>query len=180
MGQDRVPTLKASITLFRKKQVPIHIVRHCVKVYQIASRLCSLMPKDVNIDFRLVKAGALLHDICKMDAVLNGGDHAKLGADFLKSLGFYRVGEIVRQHVFLDKPVKEYSRLNEEIIVNYADKRVQHTKFVSLEERFDDILKRYGKDTRSINRINYLFMECKMMEAMIFDLLPLKPDELIS
>ena len=180
MPHTRVPTVKFSITLLRKERVPIHIVRHCVKVYQVANRLCALIPQDIKINCGLVKAGALLHDICKMKAIQNGGDHAKMGGELLKNLGFHRVGEIIRQHVFLDKPIAEYSSLNEEIIVNYADKRVQHTQFVSLEDRFDDILKRYGRDIKSIERINKLFMECKSMELMIFDLLPIRPNELMN
>jgi len=40
----------------------------------------------------------------------------------------------------------------EEMIVYYADKRVAHTKIVSLEERFEEGSKRYGKRNRKIER----------------------------
>ena len=171
-----VPDNPFIFELFRKKKVPIHIVRHSVKVYQVSKRLCSLMPKDLDLDFRLIEASALLHDICKIDSIKNGGDHAKKGGKFLRDLGYPQVGEIIRQHVFLDRPVSYYSGLREEIIVNYADKRVKHTQVVSLRERFEDIVVRYAKSEETEERIWKLFKESQRMEKLIFRYLPVGPE----
>ena len=171
-----VPDNPFIFKLFRKKKVPIHIVKHSVKVYQVSKRLCSFLPKDLGLDIRLIEAAALLHDICKMDSIRNGGDHAGKGGKLLRDLGYPQVGEIVRQHVYLDRPLSHYNDLTEEIIVNYADKRVKHTQIVSLRERFEDIVERYARSKETEQRIWKLFRETKRMEQLIFRYLPIGPD----
>ncbi len=176
MARAPVPDNPFIFELFRKKKVPVHIVRHSVKVYQVSKRLCKSMPEDIGLDFRLIEVSALLHDICKMDSIKNGGDHARNGGRLLSGLGYHEVGEIIRQHVHLDRPVSHYNALREEIIVNYADKRVKHTQVVSLAERFEDIVKRYARSKETKERIWKLFTESQKMEQLIFGYLPFSPE----
>jgi uncharacterized protein len=44
-------------------------------------------------------------------------------------------------------------RLEEREIVFYADKRVMHDRIVSLDERIDDLVDRYGINERIVNLI---------------------------
>ena len=59
------------------------------------------------------------------------------------------------QHVWLNRE-GDPSSVSEEEVVNYADKRVRHDQIVSLEERFQDLKNRYGKDQRSIHYLERL------------------------
>lgn len=100
------------------------------------------------INMRVVDRAAILHDICKIDSIKSGGDHALMGEQLLKSLGYHFVADIIGQHVRLKS-----MELNEAMVVNYADKRVMHDKVVSLSRRFVDLMSRYGSDDSRRNRI---------------------------
>ncbi len=174
-----LPDLKTSLGLLRKTGTPIHIVRHCVKVAQVSLYLGRELKKtglDISLD--LLLAGGLLHDVAKYESIKNGGDHAKMGAEFLKKLGYPEVADIVRSHVHLDCPSEAVKKISEEILVNYADKRVKHTDVVSLEERFIDLQARYGLDDIRRQRINELYLQSKEMEQTIFSRLEIAPDDL--
>ncbi len=170
---------RTCIQILHRQKVPIHIIRHCAVVARVGCKLAdNLRSKGKIIDIDIVRAGGLLHDIAKMQAIENGGDHAEIGARFLESLGYYRVAEIVRQHVFLKEPVKPASSLSEELVVNYADKRVMHTKVVSLDERFQDLFKRYGKNRLAIEKIEELYKQARIMEQLIFSRMAIKPEDI--
>ena len=53
--------------------------------------------------------------------------------------------------------------------IAYADKRVRHTEFVSLDERFDDLMERYGIDDERKARITGYLTRAKAIEKAIFD-----------
>ena len=174
------PDNRECIRLLRQKRVPIHIIRHCSKVSIISLKICrNLLLKDTKIDINLVRAGALLHDISKMESIKHGGDHAEMGARFLSGLGYHSVAEVVRQHVVLDRPVETYEEVTEELLVNYVDKRVMHTSLVSLEDRFSDIFARYGKgDDKKMEILQYLYDQARLMEELIFSRLDMAPEEI--
>ncbi len=175
------PAPRECIRLLRRYQVPIHIIRHCIKVKKVSDVLAArLTESGLRLDAGLVGAGAALHDIAKMRALHAGGGlrHAELGAEMLKEHGLRQVAEIVRQHVVLDQPAARYSRPDEAMVVNYADKRVRHTEIVTLEERFQDLFDRYGRDSDSMARIERLYEETRIMERLIFDIIGIEPDRL--
>lgn len=130
------------------------------------------------MDIDLIRAGALLHDVAKMKALRHGGDHAEMGARLLEAMGYDKIGEVIRQHVFLRPALENLKGLNEELVVNYADKRVMHTRIVSLEERFSDLVERYGKDRRAKERINELYLQTRLMEQRIFEKLDIGPEDI--
>lgn len=161
------------------EKVPIHIIRHCARVSIISCNIaCNLALKGNKLDIDVIRAGALLHDVAKMKALEQGGDHAEAGARLLESMGHYRIAQIIRHHVFLEQPLERHARPSEEIVVNYADKRVMHTRVVSLEVRFRDLLARYGKSREAVEKIHELFEQTKFMEEMIFSRLDIKPEEI--
>jgi putative nucleotidyltransferase with HDIG domain len=177
----RLPDIKETLGLLRRHDVPIHVIRHCMKVKKVADALSDrLIQKGVTLDPGLISCGAALHDIAKMKALGAGGGlrHAELGAEIVRGLGWPQVAEVIRQHVVLDRPVSAYEVPDEALIVNYADKRVKHTEIVSLGERFDDLLVRYGRDEAAIKRIERLYEESVAMERLIFDIIGIRPEEL--
>ncbi|HEY9162574.1 MAG TPA: HD domain-containing protein [Desulfomonilia bacterium] len=156
-----IPSKKWAYDLIRLKQMPQHILNHSMAVERIAVEIASRLPDK--IDIRLVETGALLHDICKIDSIRTGEDHAKMGGRLLEILDCPEVASIVRQHVHL-----ESDELNEAMIVHYADKRVMHEEVVSLSRRFVDLMERYGKDKMRKERISNLYLRSIEIEKIIF------------
>ena len=120
----------------------------------------------------LVLAGALLHDIAKTPCLENHCDHARQGRDICLELGYPEVAEIVREHVILTEfSSKRYGNghfLAKELVY-YADKRVRHEEVVSLEERLEYILERYGNnDPRRHTLIKENFSKCQQLETFLF------------
>ena len=175
----QIPDIKTSIGLLKRKETPIHIMRHCVRVALVSRYLGSkLRERCCDLCLELIMAGALLHDVSKYESITNGGDHAEMGARFLKELGYPEVARIVKNHVYLDYDPGAGGGISEEIIVNYADKRVKHTDVVSLEDRFRDLQARYGLDAMRRQRIQALYQQSKEMERAIFSRLEIHPDDL--
>jgi HD superfamily phosphodiesterase len=117
--------------------------------------------------------GALLHDICKMDSIRTGQDHARMGGRLLDILDCPELASIVRQHVNL-----ESDELNEAMIVNYADKRVMHEEVVSLSRRYVDLMDRYGKDEKRQERIFNLYAKSLENEKIIIKATGINIEEL--
>ena len=144
-----VPTRAWSFELMRNRGMPYHIFCHSMTVRQVAVIIaCTLKQQGHDLDMTLVDRGAILHDICKIDSIRNGGDHALMGQQLLEEKGYPLVADVVGQHVRLKS-----MRLNEALVVNYADKRVKHDTIVSLSKRFVDLMERYGTDERRQERI---------------------------
>ncbi|MEA2101920.1 MAG: HDIG domain-containing protein [Thermodesulfobacteriota bacterium] len=151
--------------IIKEQGVPEHIIRHCRMVRHVASGIAfALENRGCRIDRSLVDAAAMLHDISKMESVNNGGDHALMGQRLLEGQGYPRVGAIIGRHVRLGS-----FDLNEAMVVNYADKRVRHDEVVSLELRFDDLVKRYGVSRQRLEHIERLYQDTLKMQQIILD-----------
>ncbi len=175
----KAPDPKTCIRLLRQTSTPVHIMRHCVKVAAVSTWLGKkLLERDLNLNMEILMAGALLHDISKYHSILSGGDHALMGARFVEGLGYPGIARIIKCHVHLDKNTILNGHINEEMVVNYADKRVKHVDVVSLEERFRDLQARYGTSKERRERINELFIQSKEMERLIFSKIDIHPEEL--
>ncbi|MBU0943225.1 MAG: HDIG domain-containing protein [Proteobacteria bacterium] len=135
-------------------------------------------------DTDLVLAGALLHDIAKTPCLDNRCNHALQGRDICLELGFPEVAEIVLEHVILSDfcPRRyESGRFLAKELVYYADKRVRHEEIVSLEERLDYILERYGNnDAGRHSLIRKNFSQCQQLEGFLFSSLTIQPEDLKS
>ena len=167
------------LSLLKSYQVPRHIVTHSLRVAQVGLFIgFHLKMVGEDLDSALVEAGGLLHDITKMDSVHTGQNHALTGFSLLKSLGYPRVGDVVRQHIWLDHDVRDNPIITEAMLVNYADKRVKHTAIVSSSERFEDLLVRYGTTPERQKMINELYNEIRDIESLIFSRLDIEPASL--
>jgi uncharacterized protein len=173
-----IPTRDECLRLMGRYGMLDHIVVHSLEVAKVALFLSTeLNMKGQQIDLRLVEAASLLHDITKTICLDTKEDHAQTGSQLLKEMGYERVGEVVAEHVRLSKRV-DLSTVSEEEVVNYADKRVQHNRIVSLEERFDDLKERYGKDQRVLERFKQLEKITFEIENKIFSILKIDPNDL--
>jgi len=158
-----IPERKWAFDLIGLKNMPRHIYHHSMLVRRIAVTIACFLKDGTNVNIDLVDRGALLHDICKMDSIATGGDHASMGQRLLEILGYPILGQVVGQHVRL-----KALALSEALIVNYADKRVMHDKVVSLSGRFADLMERYGQDEVRREKIMQLYACSLAMEEIIF------------
>jgi len=180
--KDKVPSVDQCYTLLKKYHVPAHIIQHSEMVYKIAVFLADKLNKHgEHLIIPEIEAAALLHDITKMEGIETHQDHAKTGKELLYKLGCKRIGKIVAEHITLQES-RNIRSLSEEELINYSDKRVMHTKVVTLAERFSDLRKRYGfknLDKKMVDRILTLKSKTYELEDKIFSKLNFTPDELL-
>ena len=174
----KIPNPEECLLLLQRYGVPPNVVEHSRKVHRVAMFLCrELNLQDEGLDPGLVEAASLLHDIAKVASFKTGENHSQAGARLLREQGFDGVAEIVRQHVVLDSGL-DHGRITEAALVNYADKRVQHTRVVSLAERFQDLRERYGKTPEARDWLNSMEEQNRLLEAKIFQRIPILPESL--
>lgn len=173
-----IPTREDCLKLMTQKGMLDHIVDHSLVVAKVALFLSvRLNGKGQKLDLPLVEAAALLHDLTKTECLQTREDHALTGSRLLKEMGYQRIGEVVAEHIYLSKPM-DPSRVTEEEVVNYADKRVRHDRIVSLEERFEDLKGRYGKNEEAIELLEALKKTTFEVEQKIFAILKFDPNDL--
>lgn len=173
-----IPTRDECLRLMSQYGMLDHIIHHSIEVARIALFLSrELNKRGQRIDLGLVEAASLLHDVTKTVCFKTKEDHAQTGCQLLKEMGYERVGEVVAEHVVLSKK-KDPLLVSEEEVVNYADKRVQHDRIVSLEERFSYLMDRYGKSEKDFRQLEQLKKTTFEIEAKIFSILEIDPSEL--
>ena len=139
-----IPTREECLKILKENNVPDNVVAHMKAVCDFSMKVCDLLEKKgINVNKDLVVAGALLHDVKKM----NSEDHVIEGFEFIKSLGFPEVASIMKKHGLYHLDKEEFMpKTWEEKIVFYADKRVKNDRIVSVDERFEYIKQRYKKE----------------------------------
>jgi len=166
----------------RKMEMLSNIKAHSQRVFQVAGLLTDHLSRSdtpIRINRDLVSAGALLHDITKTRSLKTGEYHGATGDALLCEMGFPQVGAIIRQHVALDDHfVSEFP--DEAEIVNYADKRVLNTAIVSLTQRMEYILERYGTTPEYRQRLHRIWKYAVITEKRIFGLIAIKPEQISS
>ncbi|MBW1614866.1 MAG: HDIG domain-containing protein [Deltaproteobacteria bacterium] len=169
--RDKIPSVEQCYTLLKRYHVPDHIIQHSEMVCKVAVFLAEkLNSHGEHLIIPEIEAAALLHDITKMEGITTRQDHAETGKELLHKHGLKRIGEIALP-------------ISEEEIINYSDKRVMHTRVVTLPERFADLQKRYsfrGSDKNTIKRIIALESKTYELENKIFSKLDFIPEDLSS
>jgi putative nucleotidyltransferase with HDIG domain len=156
-----------------------NIKAHSIMVQKISTLLAdSLRDAGENLHTNLVTAGALMHDIGKSLCLESGEDHAAKGVEICLENHLEEIAGIVGEHIRL-KHFDEKAPISEKEIVYYADKRVNHDRIVSLDERLDYLLAQYGRNEDWIcQRIRDNFLQCREVEKKLFRKLTFGPEEL--
>ncbi|MBP3731071.1 MAG: HDIG domain-containing protein [Mailhella sp.] len=175
-----VPDETECVRLWDKFGMLPNIREHCRSVAGIACEIVrraidlGLVPSERLLSEPLALAAGLLHDIAKTYTIRHGGSHAQLGAAWVKEeTGNYLLAQAVLFHV--SWPWQEgdlddvLDPLRLPVIVAYADKRVRHADVVSLKERFDDLVVRYGISPEKIAVIKGYYTHTQAIEKAIFD-----------
>ncbi|MBW3002286.1 HD domain-containing protein [Candidatus Woesearchaeota archaeon] len=185
-----IPTREECLKLLDEYKVHESIQTHSKLATKIALFLAKkLKEKDVDINLELIEAAGLLHDIAKavdfthheglseeelkkakeLQEKYPGVDHAEAAYLELKDQ-YPEVAEIIRVH-----NVKNISNVKTwaQKVLNYADKRAQIDKIMSLQERMKDFEKRYGVVIAKERITAYA-----ELEKEIFDIIGIEPDKL--
>lgn len=174
-----IPTRSECLAALADQGVPDNIIGHSIVVERVALLLAGhLIAAGNAMDTALVSAGALLHDISKMQGLREGKPHGELGAETTERLGFSEVAPIVGQHVRL-ADYEDNGHVSEAKLVNYADKRVNHEEIVTLDERFEYLFERYGSASpEARERIEQMKRRTGSIERQIFAPLAIAPGDL--
>ena len=171
---DRIPSQEECYELMAKYCMLPNIIEHSLQVMRVSLVITDNLKSGVYVNRNMVIAAALLHDITKTRALETRERHDQSGGELLRELGFASVSEIVEQHVIL-LDFNPLGKLEEREIINYADKRVMHDRIVSLAERAEDLIQRYGitEEIKSLiqqNVRNAYAVEKKIAGFMTVDL----------
>ncbi|MDD2734024.1 MAG: NTP transferase domain-containing protein [Desulfuromonadaceae bacterium] len=105
------------------------VAAHCRVVAEVALLLAGkLNDTGCHFDLPLIEAAALLHDLAKGEA-----RHAAVGAATLRGMGYRAIAELVAVHMEL--PPRHHASLDAAEILYLADKLVEETRIVPLENR---------------------------------------------
>ncbi len=179
-GAQAVPGPTEQERLLDDWGVPAHIRRHSRRVAEVARVLGGWLRRygGQSLDPDLLEAAAVLHDVAKARCLGSLQDHAKEGAKILRGSGYAPVAELVGQHVEL-WGIRPDGRVDEAEVLNYSDKRVRHEEVVSLAERFEDLLERYGRGNPEAEaRIRANWERTRRLEEKLFRHLPFTPEDL--
>jgi putative nucleotidyltransferase with HDIG domain len=171
-----IPSVQQCFELMAKYEMLENIKAHSIMVERIASLIArGLQEAGESLSLDLVTAGALMHDIAKTQSLKTKENHSTEGSEICHQNRLDEIAEIVAEHVVLKNFSKEGPVLEKEIVY-YADKRVNHDKIVSLEERLAYLIKQYGNgDETLIRRMGKNFDLCKQVESKLFSKLRFAP-----
>ncbi len=167
-----MPTDQQCLDFCRDYAMPEHIINHSLAVARVATCVAQkAVDAGLDEDVQSVRASALLHDLAKSYTIRYGGNHGQLGGAWVLALTRNpRIAMGVLHHVHwpFEMDVRRHFL---PLTVSYADKRVQHDAIVSVEERFEDLIARYG-DTRAIRgRIRATLEQARQLERALEELL---------
>ncbi|GAB1410690.1 HDIG domain-containing protein [Desulfovibrionales bacterium] len=171
-----IPSDKQCATWWHRHGMLEHIKRHSQCVADIATALarCAVrshpeltgaMPVDDWV--QTIRVAGLLHDLGKTYTIQHGGSHSLLGASWVMTLtGNPHIAQGIIHHVHWPGALDPEAVFLPLAIV-YSDKRVMHDTIVSLEQRFSDLLDRYGHTERSRAAITHTFEQARELETIL-------------
>src|SRR6056297_3481754 len=151
---DKIPTKKDAMALLMRLNIPRNIMEHCEAVMRKARDLAHEI-KGIDINYDLVKVGALIHDVGRH--VTHDLKHGAAGGDYIRELGYSeKLAKIVERHVLggltkdeaveLGLPKRSFMpETIEEKLVCLADKYHSGSTEVSIKQRFNKWINKYGE-----------------------------------
>lgn len=179
MKESDYPSHSRCIELLKEQKTPKNIFLHSRKVNAISMFIADILKKKgAKIDIGLIDKASLLHDIEKYHSLKNHfWKHTYEGYNTLIIRGYPKIARVVLKHG-LDTVLETKYGLTEweDIVVYYADKRVNNDKIVSLRSRISYLKKKYGKISKKIlDKIKSVEKPLYECERQIFKNLGLKP-----
>ena len=164
--------------------LPAHIADHCEGVAEVALACAEdLLARGIVVRKRMTGVSGRLHDLFRF---IDFGDlaehpayprwkeikasfgtlkHEAACARFLQEQGYDALARVIEVHG-LRLPSPQRTTIEQKLLF-YADKRVALDKVVSLQERFDDFAKRYGRSMET-DRSEIWYEEAIQIERELF------------
>lgn len=157
-----IPTqAECDVILQHCLEVPGPVQAHSRAVADVAVRLGrALNSAGQNLDLNLLTASGLLHDCFK-----GHKDHAGRAAGWLRENGFPEVAAAVAVHI--DIPLKEKDTIDESALLYLADKVVEGERLITVRERMDALLDRYGHDEEARQAIRSRLEKAARIQAAV-------------
>ncbi len=179
-----LPDYPTCLGWLAERGTPFNILAHVQMVAAAAYLLATwLRKKGVNVDPVLTHRGGLLHDLGKIESIRSNrergdqGDHAALAKEILMARGQPELAEIADRHMLCQDPASpRQPRSWEEKLVHFADKLVEDSRPVSLQDRLAALQARYPAFAHEISGSLPILVG---MEREICTQLEITPDELI-
>lgn len=146
-----IPTRSECLVFWDRYQMLPQIRDHSLLVAAVALQIADLArAKGLPVNQGLLEAAALLHDLAKTYTIRHGGNHSQLGAAWVVHLtGNLAMAQAIIHHFHWPGEILVQNHLLP-LIILYADKRVKHDEIVSVEDRFQDLFLRYGRNDQLI------------------------------
>jgi len=145
---DRLTEDECRVLMEKVGKLPRPLIHHCRRVASVAAALArAVNDSGGSLDVHLVQSAARVHDVARVEK-----NHAAVGARLLHAMGFPAMAALVASH--MDTRLSQDSPLDEAQIVFLADKLMAGTTLVSLKQRFDTKLKKYGHDPKVSEKID--------------------------
>jgi uncharacterized protein len=166
----RFPSTTEALEIIVKSGCSQTVVNHCRKVSIVAEKIAeSCKNKGLKVDVHLVEIGALLHDIGRSKT--NSINHPLIGANIARKFSLpEEVVTIIERHIGggitaneakqLGWPIRDYiPQTLEEKIVSYADKLVDGSRLIPIEQTLLKLTKQLGKQHPAISRVKAIHEE---------------------
>jgi uncharacterized protein len=166
----KIPSGEEAVCIMKRAGCGQPIIEHCIGVTRIALELAEeLRRRGMEIDMRLVEAGAMLHDIgrCRTHSV----EHGAIGGQMAREMGLpEQLARIIERHVGGGITQEEAERLGlvrgnyipetlEEKVVAYADKLIEGDRRIPIEETIRKFEEELGAEHPAIERLRALHEE---------------------
>jgi putative nucleotidyltransferase with HDIG domain len=176
MKKAKLPTREECFVLLREHNVPDSVIKHSLTVNKVAVFLAKrLRQAGVDIDVEVVDRAALLHDLDKVETSASP-KHGELTEKILAGKGWPLLGKVAKQHRY--ESIHDDDLCWEAKVLNYADKRVMHTKVAPLQVRLDEAWERFKAATQVKKRDIKAVKLLHELEKEIFSIIMLKPENL--
>jgi molybdenum cofactor cytidylyltransferase len=140
MDRHDIPSDAECRALMIRQDVSQNIIKHCRAVAHLARHMATaLNAAGCRLDIERIVSAARIHDLAR-----GCSHHAAEGARILREMGFPRIADIVEVH--MDCMIKKEAPITEAEVVFLADKCIHEDRIISMEERFQAKLQKYGAD----------------------------------
>ncbi|MDD5181703.1 MAG: HD domain-containing protein [Candidatus Nanoarchaeia archaeon] len=170
----KLPNREQAIALLEKYRILPNILAHSMQVNRVAVFLAKKLVKSgEKVNLNVVDMASLLHDIAKSRTIIEKRRdiHWVEAEEILTEEGYPELGHICKMHGFSELN-KSKNPSWEAKIVCYADSRVMHDRIVTLQERMEDLKKRYKLGDDEPHLVIW-----KNLETEIFSKLKIKPND---
>lgn len=151
---------------------PPRVARHSRVVADCAMLIAdALSAAGVKINFRLLRAAALLHDIAKGQK-----DHEIRGARWLRGRGYSKVAGITASHK--DLPVR--GKTGEVEVLYLADKITDGTDTLTLEDRLARMEERFPRGSEAMDNARRRLSDAMLVQKKIEDITGMSLEEILG